>query len=740
MEKRNTAAVYIQFAIALFLLGAVIWESTDIFKLFLFHGVYDDINPWALQFYHPHKSELINYLLSCFGLGLAGLAVYCRAWNRGIFAKIADGTRKSFVRLFSALFLLALVNTALKSGFGPEAVRTLAYIAIPLLCSLDYSRLGKALPAAIVLVLAFLCLEPARVVRGPVLLLNEYADLYGETLMDGGYVSNRAFAEYRSRGIPVEDETEFLKKNMLEIHHQTIARGQINHLGHVLNPINEYVAGKPLRDIYIQYGIGNTLLIKRTMDLLGGLSIRNYYKCYAYYIAYYVLFLLMLIYVFRNAVYVLGGLCALAASQFYYGYMSFILGPGLLPTIHFCDVFAIVFLAAYLRGPDKTIPLAAAFLAAAAGALLNRQFGGILATALTMTTLFFLLENTSGRRRYTLSAGVLTAFSLILATSFFITSRSGSAGGFGMFLSGFFSWQPSPSVVFYTLLYISASYIFFALFKDARTHLKYLCAFVFLYAQGLFVYFYWSGLMHHLPMVTPFIGLQLFLTLFLMENEARTGTGVLPKSFLRFKKAALILVMLYVPICAGQFYMGPFSKKAFMENFTSHKLYYWGFNRAGLISTIDPRPLKESLSLIARYSGESENGIYILSRYDNLIPFLAGKYSRFPVFEMAWYLFKTDTGSKVAAGLEQEKPEYIFVDSDMADQKPDLFALAYGRGDSLLRDENESRVGRLMELKKLFRAISPHYALVEKGPLLSVYGLAKSSGQSSVSRPATSKT
>lgn len=720
MAERKNTAVHLQLALALFILGMVIWEAADFVKLFLFRGAYAGLNPWAAQFYNPHKGAIVNYILSCFGLGIAGIAVYFRRWDSGIFTKIADGTQKSSARLFLTLFLLTLADTALRSEFGPEAFYKLTLLAIPLLYTMDRGLLKKMAPAAVLLVLFFLCLEPARVAMGPARLMNEYAGLYGETLLDGVYVSNRDFAEYHSRGIPVQGEKKFLESNYLELFHQAITRGQINHIGHILNPINEYLAGKPLRDIQMQYGLGDTMLMKWTMDLFGGLSIQNYYKCYAYYIIYYVLSLLMLVYIFRNAGYVLGCLCALAASHFSYGYIGFILAPGIIPTIHFFDIFVIACLTAYLRSPGKTGRLALAFLAAAAGAMLNRQFGGILTAALTMTTLFYCYENKSGRARNTLTAAILTSFFLIVALSGFVTALSG-AGSLKMYISGFFSWEPYPALVVFTVIYLTSSYIFFARLKTSRSYLKYLYLFLFLYSQGLFVYFYWSGLVNHLPMVTPFIALQLFTALFLVESETLSRDGALSPGFSRLKQAVFVLVLACLPLSATRFYLGMFGERTFAENFDMHRKYAWNSNRARLISTIDPQPLKESLSQIGRYSG-GENGIYILSQYDNLIPLLSGKYSRFQFFELPWYLVTAEAGMKSAALLERDKPEHIFVDNDIPDEKPDLWTLSYG-ADRILSKENESRLGRLKELRKIFRSVSSNYTLVEKGPLLSVYRL-----------------
>lgn len=713
-------SVYIQLGLVLCILGAVIWETADVLKLFLFSGVFAGINPWALQFFNPLKGGIINYILSCLGLGLAGLAVYCRPWDSGFLAKIADGTQRSYLRLFLLLFLLTLGNMLLRSDFRPENLYKLTLLALPVLYTMEHGLLKKLLPAAILFVLFFLCLEPARVAFGPVRLINEYAGLYGETLLDGSYVSNRDFAEYHSRDIPVQGESKFLNINFLELFHQAITRGQINHIGHILNPLNEYLAGKPLSAIQMQYGLGDTLIMKWTMDLFGGLSIQNYYKCYAYYIIYYALALLMLIYVFRNACYVLGGLCAIAASHFAYGFMGFILAPGIIPTIHFFDIFVIASLTSYLRRPDRTGRLALAFLAAAAGALVNRQFGGILSLALTMTALFYCAENSSGKARYELAAFIMASFAAIAALAVSVTSLTGS-GAFSMYISGFFSWKPYPAIVIFTIIYMAVSYLFFARFKESRIYLKYLYLFLCFYSQGLFVYFYWSGLVNHLPMVLPFILLQLFTGLYMIEDEARARGTALSAGFLRFKKNAFFLVLACLPLAATRFYRGYLGEAVYAENFANHRTYAWDFDRAGLISTINPRPLKDSISLINRYSGP-EKGIFILSQYDNLIPLLAGKYSLFPFFELPWYLVTAEATSGAAGLLAREKPEYIFVDNVIPEEKPDLWTLSYSR-DIILTNENSARLGRLMELRKIFLFAAPDYTLVEKGPLLSVYRL-----------------
>jgi hypothetical protein len=259
--------------------------------------------------------------------------------------------------------------------------------------------------------------EPLSVVFSPARLMNEYVDLFGDSLIKGEAVNNDHFlASITERDINaivllddlykryepkkrIENTTEsdgrhpdkikelfkdfkfknigplqhhiaslpignddmidkqlfenlnrldidqikiFYLNNRIEYEHQNMSRGQINHIGHILNPISEYQLGKPVKDIYVQYGLGNTFLIKWTMGLFGGLSFENYYKCFVYYIIYFLSFLLMLRLLFKDAWYVFCGFAILVLAFYYQKYIAIMIAPGILPTVHLLDTAALI--------------------------------------------------------------------------------------------------------------------------------------------------------------------------------------------------------------------------------------------------------------------------------------------------------------------------------------------------------------------------------------------------------------
>ena len=283
-----------------------------------------------------------------------------------------------------------------------------------------------------------------------------------------------------------------------------------------MNPINEYQLGKPPADIYVQYGLGNTALMKLTMDLFGGLSIQNYYRTYLYYTIYGLSFLIMLMFVFRNGLYVLITFTVIPVCFLFMGYIAYILAPGIIPTIHLFDATVVVFLVLYLRS-HTPFYLFGAILLSLSSIIINVQFGMALYVALLLALSLFFLENKEGTDR--------VRWLLVLCGSLFVSGflvRASSVGltkvTFPYFLAGLFSWRASSILIFGTTVYLVASYCFLLLLKHQRSHFKYLYVFVFVYSQALLVYYYWSGLSNHLPPVVPFIWFQVCLMVYMAQT------------------------------------------------------------------------------------------------------------------------------------------------------------------------------------------------------------------------------
>jgi hypothetical protein len=152
-------------------------------------------------------------------------------------------------------------------------------------------------------------------------------------------------------------------------------------------------------------------------------------------------------------------------------------------------------------------------------------------------------------------------------------------------------------------------------------------------------------------------------------------------------------------------------------------LYTWNFDRANVLTTMDPAPFAEAIGLIRRYGSHHESDIYIISKYDNLLPFLSHRYSMMPTFELGYYLISERQFLESARILQHGRPVWLFVDSDLMGYAPgrsnDLWAKVFPTGSEAV--ERDSRVGRYLQLQRLFARVERDYEEVERGRLISVY-------------------
>jgi hypothetical protein len=514
--------------------------------------------------------------------------------------------------------------------------------------------------------------------------------------------------------INMETLKQFYLANYMEYWLQNMGRGQIHHIGHYLNPLNEYELGKPLNSIFVQYGLGSMLLSKWTMDLFGGISIHNFYKTYIYYILYYLLFILMSFALFKDRLYVCAAISILPACFFSLGYIAYILAPGFIPTVHILDAVTLVALMLFLRS-GKWLYLGMLALLTMLSIIINGQFGMVLTISLFLSLVLYVLENKQGRYKYLWSFSFCALF--ITAVAFYKLFSIGALEEiFPYFWLGWLSWPVSGYTISYTIFYLVISYLFIFFLKDHRFYLKYIYIAVFVYAQSLLGYYYWSGVRNHVPTVVPFIWLQFILMLYIAEKYLIRDRLILHNN-LRFATRGALFLSIILIIPSANFYYA--QKSFFKANFENHKTYTWEFDRANLISTMDPVLMKESIELVKKYSGESKPAIYILSKYDGVIPFLAKKYSAMSFFELTAYIFSEKESNAAIKGINTTKPEYLYIDSNIKDTSYDPWSKVY-RSDYTDR-ERASRINRYLALKNIFMAIEGDYEKIEEGTLISVY-------------------
>jgi hypothetical protein len=683
---------------------------------------------WTVPFHNPKGAALLPYAVTCVVAFVYGLLLYAGIGigSSRVLRRVLAAPLVRFPWLLAAVLLLPVV---VLSGRLPPWQQVVCMSAAGLAClpwrlSRGAARVASeagawlrssSIPPRIVAtlcvlataaVLAFMSVEPFRLSTNPVRLTNEYPWLPEQVRPRSAGTADRAQLETQGQTRP--QRAVLAPDNDLERFYQASQRGQVNHIGHILNPIGEHAAGKPT-PTYFQYGVGATFIFKWVMDLFGGPSIQAYYRTAILYVPYWLLFVACAAITFRDTRYVLASAGLLAATYYSLGYEGLVLAPGINPILHFLDLPVLLVCLRFFRTGGLT-PLVIGGLGAALAVAVNTLFGGILVAAFLASSVVYLAENGDRPRRLRRVALLVL---LLLAAVVAVTlplPRNGGASATSLFLTGMFSWRPPAYLVIATIAYLAASYLFLLHLRQRRDPLKYLTIFLFTYAQGFLTYYYWSGLDSHFWPTLPFIGLHLLLMLHLAARSGSLG-GREPWIL------AAGMIGMAVLIDAGSSHHAN-RRRAYRVAFERQVTHEWTFPRASVIATGDPAPIASSIALIARYSDEREKGICILSAFNNLLPFLADRYSILPSFELQWSLTDTSARRLVVAAIEKARPPHVFVGHEV-EQSP-LLEDEPAASDPFATEWRSNRA-RMLEIWRVFDAVRGDYERIESGDLLTVY-------------------
>ena len=504
------------------------------------------------------------------------------------------------------------------------------------------------------------------------------------------------------------EELEFLSKNRLEMRWQILNRWVIHHHNYVLGPINEYALGKPLQDINMQYGVFNIVMMKYLLEKTGGISYQNYFqKWYVFWPVYYALFVAVAFLIFRDVYYV-ALVCMLACGLINkIDYQHLFLAPGLNPIRHFFDVPVIACLYLYFRN-RRWLPLSVGIVLGLISVLNNQQFGLFLVGAVFVTLLgkFFLDKAAQSVSDIAWGTMALIAAGLIVLSDNFGKNEMAS-----YFVDGFLGNMIDPIRLFLTMLAISACYIVLRM-ENARSELRYTALFLLVYVQGVLIYYIWGGDEKHLLNIAsiPIFGAALFLKLVIDGSSAKRFQKVVVACL-----TAIVFLGIYVP-GLGSYYK---ARQEYTNIFKSHKTHDWNLETAHFRSTMDPMYFTDSISLIQEY--ESSNAIHLISRYDNFVPFLAGKYSAMPFFDLQWFLLSPKEVALSVERIKNNKPQYLFVDTDIERDFNGEILLSGLQSIGFPGEESLQRVQRLHLLQQVFQAVKKEYVPVKEGILLTVY-------------------
>jgi hypothetical protein len=540
-------------------------------------------------------------------------------------------------------------------------------------------------------------------------ITNDYLDVCEETLISGVYVNNCDYARSLNamgKSINVsQNSAEFLKKNRLELSWQRQCGWFMHHHNVLLASINEYSLGKNLSLISNQYGLLNVVSLRYLLEVTGGVTFHNYCRIlYSFYPLYFLLFFALCFLLTRKTYFIL--LAAVLGLTCFnkLGYLFVNLAPGFNPIRQLGCIFVVASLFLYLSNRNIRY-LTLLVLSSAFSILSNTEFGFFTIVALVVTlSIKVSLEREEPRLKEVIGIFVICLTAGLIGL--FEAGRNPSSQYYVKGISGGLINRTTSSFI---LCLISLFYVF--LFKALKTRhsLRHIASFLFFYSQAVLLYYVWNPHPNHFySIATPLI---LTLVVFLKIGVDETGMRLHEKRVFALL-SFFFLFWLYLPSLHGYYREWNRYEKIFED----HRVYSWNLPRAKFYSTMDPRFFSEDINLIRKYSGNAK-AIYILSKYDNFLPFLAEKYSAMPHSELAVNLVTPKEVDASIDVLQKRQPPYIFVDSDIdaVFAHNPLYAFA-----SQYFDFSDKTM-MLDQLRVVFCAVKAQYCPVATGGFLTVY-------------------
>lgn len=541
---------------------------------------------------------------------------------------------------------------------------------------------------------------------GKLHIANDYVEIPEKTLLNGSYIDNREYIQQmRESANKATEDLLFVSKNLQEFSWQSQCGWFMHHHNALLGSINESVLGKDKSLINFQYGMMNVVGLGHLLSVTGGVTFHNYFRIlYSFYPIYFLLFLGLVFLLTRSIYWVLLAAIPSFICLNLLGFIHINLAPGFNPIRQLGYLFVVA--AMYLSFSRKSLMCFVALLLSSVFAILNNtEFGVFAVFALTVT---FVLKTLTERRKPT-NVETITFFLICLSAVLFCILKPGNTLSGEYYLKGISGPLMGGLKLSVILCVIGLFYVFLIKALETRHPLRYVATFLFFYSQAVLFYYVWNSAPNHFfSIATPII---LVALVFIKICIDETGMKRHQQPFLVILSLALIFPFY---VSSVGYYK---EKHQYQQIFNNHKVYSWDFLRAKFRSTMDPIPFSESLGLIDRFSDIENRHIYIISKFDNLLPFLAGKYSAMPFSELAISLL-TDKEVRIATEtLLRHKPRFLFVDTDINSAFEDDPVYSFLLDDFGLKH----KVDMLNQLKVVFRSVKREYRPVAQGTLITVY-------------------
>lgn len=524
-------------------------------------------------------------------------------------------------------------------------------------------------------------------------------------LLDNQQNRQRALDELN---LDSNDTKLFLKANEFEVHWQILSRFMIHHNSFVFIPVGELHDGKDINSINAQYGLGNIILFDYILSKLDKISFDNILRInYLAYFLYFAFFIGVVYLITKNILWT--SLLFILSLTFVNlrGYDFLLLPPGESPWRHFFDIFVLYCLYKFGQS-NKKIYWFMALIFGILSIFMNPQIGIMIFMAIIIATIFYTLYFNIDKKFFLLSSFVLV---VIGGGIFKLLSSSDELSKY--YIDGAIGFPISFSEMLNILIIIVVTYLM--LWKIIRNYSSYnnylFLVFLVIYSQELILYVVWhfdiNGFKARAFIYILTLGLLLFyLRHYFLEKLNRN-------------------VLITIGVLIGIFYLNSAgsvirSKKKYEKIFATHQTYQWNFARANIISTMNPKYFADAVRIIEYYSPNNK-GIYIISEYDNILPFLAKKYSLMPFFDLKWYIMTNNELIKCMNSIKKNKPQYLYVDTNIDRNLNNEIIDSKWSKVGYLNEESRWRVERLKLLNKIFQSVKSNYELVEVSALISVY-------------------
>ena len=526
--------------------------------------------------------------------------------------------------------------------------------------------------------------------------------------LDAWFASVSRYAQNLRRQAPSREEKQFFRISQFIMHFQLAGNGVIHHHGFLLNPLNEYDLGKQREEIFAQYGWLNLWLTHGLMQVLGGINIQNYFRVwYSYYYLYYLLYFGLLWLIFRRRAYLAAGAMLAIGLLSFIEYQWLLQPPGINPIRRIAELPLLAGLWLYWQQPRLRyllLVIACIWLAI----LNNWQFGLM---ALGAAGVCLGLQRWQGKGLTGKTGDFLLGAGLVGGLLLVQWLRGGNDPLSMYYLAGASVMPHSIWKGILCLIAFATGGALLVYLFDFRRPFAYLCLFLMLYTAAVMTYSIWNGSATYLLVPGPLYVLTALAFIRYLSEKV-------PVFRLLRKQVAGFLVMIGLSVLLTGGWDQDRTRDEYQGLMDSHQVYEWDLERAKLTSTMDPRYFQNGVELIQKYSqGPS---VHIISKYDNFLPFLAGRYSAMPYFEMSKFLISPRETALCVERLLTDRPEYLFVDTDIRrDYVADMVHRFSKQG--IINPLSRSHVAQMQLMQKVFATVQDQYELVEQGLILSVY-------------------